>query len=457
VKPSQSKRRTSIPLAMLLILNCAVFAQITKDTPDSAGTKFISVCDAPVATPNTKSPQPCKPQIPSIEIATSKQLYSAVADAITVLHDGQYGFPADIVGEACDIPYARWSFSPWPLKFRKLDLVDELQSVKKLRPTSKIGPSVVAIDLPVSGQHVYPADYVRSLFVTELFPSKVRVVESWPAKGSRKEKALYILLEKGKALEAKNSLGVLAASVSNAGPNQPESQHAGQKSSFAGPHLFRASLPRLDIQASAGNEDECPSRDLGPGIAAWLPCLTIGDYAIEMWISDNQWRCGTWTKAVSAKDTNHAINDRLKNLNFNKADEMGCVLELDIHTPAHADNVFTSVTVGGKLQGRYACSPDQFGDGDQVGVTGEPCDNGTLNWNISGDALSSEKHPVGNSLKLQIGVPYFDLTASRPKIMVGVSAEVRTTFAWKLKSSCWCSPNQCDDADQKVCASKLVR
>jgi hypothetical protein len=176
-----------------------------------------------------------------------------------------------------------------------------------------------------------------------------------------------------------------------------------------------------------------------------------------MWISGNNWRCGTWKKIVWAKDADHAVTDRLTNLNFNSADQMGCILEIDIHTPPHADNVFSSVTVGGKFQGQYACSPDLFGDRDQEGVIGEPCDNGSLTWSILGDALSSEKHPAGNSLHLQIAVPYFNSTISRPKILIGFSAEVRATFAWKLKSSCWCSPNECTKDQKSLCASQLIK
>jgi hypothetical protein len=87
VKPSQTKRRISIPLSMLLMLNSAIFAQTTKDTGNSGETKFIPVCDAPV-TLNPNGPQPCKSHLTPIEIATSQQLYSVVADAITSLHDG---------------------------------------------------------------------------------------------------------------------------------------------------------------------------------------------------------------------------------------------------------------------------------------------------------------------------------------------------------------------------------
>jgi hypothetical protein len=77
------------------------------------------------------------------------------------------------------------------------------------------------MNLPGHKPQLYPADYVRALFLTDLFSSKVKIVESWPAKSNRDSEALYVVLEKAKVEDAQKSLKALADAHAKPDPVGP--------------------------------------------------------------------------------------------------------------------------------------------------------------------------------------------------------------------------------------------
>jgi hypothetical protein len=455
----------SIYPAMILFLTGAVFAQQQPSTTDSSQTGYASVRSCSGSDPSTSAAS-CNDPVADISIAKSSELYSTMNQSIVLLGKDKYGFPADVAGAALGLAHAQWSFSLSPWKFRKLRFVDELQMAKRYGPPSVPLPTLVAVDVPGAGLQIYPAEFIRSLFETPVFPSTLRVIESPTKDPPRKDKALYIVLDPVNAKAAMGNFKDTSKAATAPGASQKQSVRKAVSSLDPRPRLEAISYAPSRAGEPAAEDKGSPASDQRAGVSwnlsTWLQSVTIRDVSVGLFIHDNHWRCDTWEHVVYFRSKGtigipEQMTNELKAPPFND-EKKGCVLDLEARIPEGVESVFKSASVVAILGDPFMCGPKDFGDPPENGVHPGYCGNGASRWKIDTNPGSSAEHQAERTEQFQIAVPLFDIHAAPPNIIVGLGGTVKSSGSDVVRKSCWCwrlGQSQCSPPDQQKCEAEI--
>jgi hypothetical protein len=453
VPKSDAKIKLYMPLGVLDAEGNKVYSGVFTETPSTPNEPVAVRCPS-----NTDIHEsvPCAGPIARITAVDPKKVYPIVADAIVKIK-GKYGFPLDIVAAAFGLAPAEPSFALRLPNFSKIR-PRELQVVKQSGQIQKPLPALVTVYLVGEPPQILPAEYVRALFLTQLFPNKVRIVTSRePSQQPNSPEVLtssrYVILESRHVAEAKTSLYNLAKPSGQSDANSSPAAFAFHPVDNL-PRLMGAAFPP-EGQAKPGSSP--PRFDSGP-IASWLPQIAVEKLSVEMVIDGNHWECGPWRDID--KELIHPINGKLETV----GQEGGCLLNIQISTTPQTHAVYKQLTIAAWWYSEpYACAPADFSvskreadeRNNETGVTPAPCSSGSMRWDIDEDRIAHPKGPP----KFQLAVPYFDPNTP-PKIMLGMAGVLNVNFIEPRDKSCWCSPNICGDAEapeRKKCEKELNR
>jgi hypothetical protein len=419
------------------------------ETPNERVKQIPLLCPSDMG---NKEPVPCKGPIAEITVAAPKDVYSNIADAIVQFEKGKFGFPADLVASAFGLAPAKSSFSFLPLKFKGYSLGGELQFVKQGGRIQGPLPGLVIYNVLGKRPQILPAEFVRALFLTQLFPEKVKIVKSHP-KTRLLTSPHYMILDGDFVTQATTSLQNLASS---------DMQHETDLASPVGssrsinnsPHLIRASFRADGLTGSGPN----PKSSDSVIIADWFPQIRVEELSVKMGVDGNHWECGPWRDAD--EEPLNPIPGRLKKV----GPEGGCVLNIKIDMQDEIERVYKHLTIAGRwFSDPFACAPADYPVSKaepvppkaETGVSAPLCWSGQMRWEINEDRLSHSSGPP----RFQLAVPYFD-PKTLPKIMLGLAGVLNVNFIEPRDKSCWCSPQDCggaEDLDRKRCESDLDR
>jgi hypothetical protein len=373
--------------------------------------KIIPALDCPPSTSNGAGKSKCDAATAKVTIATPEELYEATANAIVKLRDDEFGFPADIAVAAFELKH--------PSGIKDVGVVEDLQSIKRFSATPSPRPTLVAVDVPTLGLHLYPAELIRALFMTELFPSTLKVVEWWSKQNAPESMALYILLDSNKAKEALKILQA-KASPSQDHPAVGAVLRLGRSTFPEPPALLNASYsPGTSFRLfSEGVFSQDPEHEGQLADPKWFPSVPLGQFNVKMTIDENRWNCDEWTKIVHSNSST-AVTGRL-----NQLGDRGCTLGLIVSVPRGLDHVIEHIAAEGRIWGEFGdrirCNPDDFMDPPQTGVNNSTCTNGHAKWEISEDAIAKNDRSADAKFYVSIAVPYFNSVAKRPNIALAV-------------------------------------
>jgi hypothetical protein len=437
VPNADANQDVSLKIEIIDFSGKTAYSGLFIETPTEHAKQIPLVC---ASDKGNKEPVSCKGKIIEITVAKPKELYSNVASAIVQLREGRFGFPADIVAGAFDLapPKSSFSFRPW--RFRKLSLIGELQSVKDLGPIQGSVPTLVTADVFGKRPQIFPSEYVRALFLTQLFPEKVEIVKS-RQKAQLLTSPLYIILDSNYVDEAKMSLQNLANQDDHDSIDLAQAA-VSSRSNDQSPRLIQASL-HTDAQAGQGSS---PKKGSSVQIAEWFPQISVEKLSVQMEVVGNHWKCGPWEDANGSPL--NPIPSRLKEV----GSEGGCVLNIQIDMSHEIGRVYKYITIAGWFSDPFACWPADYPPKAEAGVSVPRCGTGQLRWGIEENRIShSTKAPT-----FQLAVPYFDLKTP-PKIMLGLAGVLNLNFISPRDKSCWCSPKACDGQEQDRCIVGLDR
>jgi hypothetical protein len=400
-------KRFVLPI-FLLMASAQPFAQNScGQSPDEGNAPKVVVCGNG-GTENVS----CK-----LPVTTSPALYKSLDDAMVDIGNGQTGFPVDIIAASFGLQDSGWDFSFKPFKFRKSRMGEVLVSLKRYGGKASNQPILISLNPSGLGPHIFDATVVRSLFMTDLFPSSPKFVQE-------KAGVTYLLLKPELVNDARTAFKEMEQ---NCPDSKTEHVEKSQKEfplsggSESGPHL---------TSPSANDESPAPEKKL----ADWLPYLPVRDNVDVILHIDGE-LCGPWTK-LPKKD-----KDDLSDLIGSE----GCLLTLIVELPAGIDGVYEDIVVAGRMgrQG-FRCSPDDFGPSEPKPLK---CSLQKIKWRMSGDTLTYGKN---QTMKIAFPSPPPAAAPQFGDMIVGISGARVGPFAPTLVS-CWCTPKECEKPQTMEC------
>jgi hypothetical protein len=393
------------------------------------------VCPDNPQTPNTPKVVDCTGAHCTVPIVTSAELYGALNKAVTDLGHSQFGFPVDVLAASYGVKDPGWDFALRPWRFRKDRIRETLRELKRYGQNQSRLPSLVAVNLPSLGFHFYDAALVRSLFMTDLFPFDLHVVQT-----NEGSKSSYVLLKTEFVQDAKTAFDRLSSEkcseqVASLGASSlPLGDDSDPRQSFVA-HLKATSYVTGDTSM-----DQPVGPETKP-LANWLPSLPTMSYSVSMKFDQNQWICDDWSHQTKS------YADQL----IGPLGDAGCLLTIIIELPDGTDSAYDAIILAGNIEiYPYRCNPRHFGQVPDPRVDMLKCEDEKVKWSMSGDALRG-----GRTETLQIAVRKSSFSSSMggsssPAMVIGLSGKRIGPLARPV-ISCWCSSTKCTDQQLRDC------